>query len=140
MVITPAHELSSEPHDPLDTPPGILRESPCAGRCWRALCPTSGITGLVEFGHGGDDQFYGDLGLPADMHGGAGKDGITGGSANDTLVGGAGNDKLIGGPGNDVLKGKAGNDGMDGRGGHDRCIGGSGRDTPRHCERVKSVP
>jgi hypothetical protein len=29
---------------------------------------------------------------------------------------------------------------MDGRGGHDRCIGGSGRDTPRHCERVKSVP
>ena len=105
-----------------------------------ALCPASGITGLVEFGHGGDDQFYGDLGLPADIHGGAGKDAIAGGSANDTLVGGAGNDKLIGRLGDDLLKGKAGNDGMDGRGGHDRCIGGSGRDTPRHCERVRSVP
>jgi Ca2+-binding RTX toxin-like protein len=107
---------------------------------YRALCPASGITGLVEFGHGGGDEFYGDLGLPTDINGGAGKDAIAGGSANDTLVGGAGNDKLIGGPGNDVLKGRAGNDGMDGRGGHDRCIGGPGRDTPRHCERVKSVP
>jgi Ca2+-binding RTX toxin-like protein len=105
-----------------------------------ALCPTSGITRLVEFGHGGGDQFYGDLGLPANIHGGAGKDSIAGGSANDTLVGGAGNDKLIGGPGKDLLMGQAGNDGMDGRGGHDRCIGGRGRDTPRHCERVKSVP
>jgi Ca2+-binding RTX toxin-like protein len=105
-----------------------------------ALCPASGITRLVEFGHGGNDQFYGDLGLPADIHGGAGKDAIAGGSANDTLVGGAGNDKLIGRLGDDLLKGKAGNDGMDGRGGQDRCIGGRGRDTPRHCERVKSVP
>ena len=105
-----------------------------------ALCPTSGITRLVEFGQGGGDQFYGDLGLPADIRGGAGKDAIAGGSANDTLVGGAGNDKLIGGPGKDLLMGQAGNDGMDGRGGRDRCIGGRGRDTPRHCERVRSVP
>jgi Ca2+-binding RTX toxin-like protein len=102
---------------------------------YRALCPASGITRLVEFGHGGDDVFYGDLGLPTDIQGGAGKDAITGGSANDTLFGGAGNDKLIGGPGNDFLKGNAGNDGVDGRGGHDRCIGGPGRDTVRHCER-----
>jgi Ca2+-binding RTX toxin-like protein len=106
-----------------------------------ALCPASGITGLVEFGNGGDDRFYGDLGVPADIHGGAGKDAIEGGSANDTLVGGAGNDKLRGLHGDDLLKGNAGNDGMDGgRGGHDRCIGGSGRDTPRNCERVRSVP
>jgi len=123
----------------------LIPSAPCivgVGGPWthEALCPTSGITGLAEFGQGGDDQFYGDLGLPANIHGGAGKDAITGGSANDTLVGGAGNDKLIGGRGNDLLKGKAGNDGMDGRGGHDRCIGGRGRDTPRHCERVKSVP
>ena len=123
----------------------LIPSAPCivgVGGPWthEALCPTSGITGLAEFGQGGDDQFYGDLGLPANIRGGAGKDAITGGSANDTLVGGAGNDKLIGGRGNDLLKGKAGNDGMDGRGGHDRCIGGRGRDTPRHCERVKSVP
>jgi len=107
---------------------------------YRALCPASGITGLLEFGRGGDDQFYGDLGLPTAIQGGAGRDELTGGSANDTLVGGAGNDKLIGGPGNDLLKGGAGNDGMDGRAGRDRCIGGPGRDTPRRCEQVKSVP
>jgi len=123
----------------------LIPSAPCivgVGGPWthEALCPTSGITGLAEFGQGGDDQFYGDLGLPANIHGGAGKDAITGGSANDTLVGGAGNDKLIGGPGHDLLIGQGGNDGMDGRGGHDRCIGGRGRDTPRHCERVKSVP
>src|SRR5258705_8504734 len=29
---------------------------------YRALCPASGITRLVEFGHGGNDVFYGDLG------------------------------------------------------------------------------
>jgi Ca2+-binding RTX toxin-like protein len=107
---------------------------------YRALCPASGITGLVELGRGGDDQFYGDLGVPGVIQGGAGRDEIAGGSVNDSLFGGAGNDKLIGGPGNDLLKGNAGNDGMDGRGGHDRCIGGRGRDTPRHCERVRAVP
>ena len=107
---------------------------------YRALCPAGGITGLVEFGNGGEDQFYGDLGVPTDIRGGAGRDAIAGGSANDILIGGAGNDKLIGGPGDDLLKGNAGNDGMDGRVGNDRCVGGPGRDTPRHCERVRSVP
>jgi Ca2+-binding RTX toxin-like protein len=117
----------------------VSEETPGTGN-HRALCPASGVTGLVVFGQGGDDQFYGDIGLPADIQGGAGKDEIAGGSANDTLIGGAGNDKLIGGPGNDLLMGQGGNDGMDGRGGHDRCIGGAGRDTPRQCERVRSVP
>src|SRR6266704_3682954 len=46
----------------------------------RARCPASGITRLVEFGHGGNDVFYGDLELPTDIQGGAGKDAITGGS------------------------------------------------------------
>lgn len=107
---------------------------------YRVLCPASGVSRLVALGQGGDDEIYGDLGLPADISGGAGRDSISGGSSNDTLVGGPGNDKLIGGLGNDLLLGGAGNDGMDGRGGRDRCIGGRGRDTPRHCERVASVP
>src|SRR5262249_16121799 len=70
------------------TPSGPCVESdlqPGTGS-YRALCPASGITGLAEFGQGGDDQFYGDLGLPADIQGGAGKDEIAGGSANDTLI------------------------------------------------------
>ena len=117
----------------------VSDEKPGTG-FYRSLCPASGVTGLVVLGQGGDDQFYGDIGLPADIRGGAGRDAIAGGSANDTLIGGAGNDKLIGGRGNDLLMGQGGNDGMDGRGGRDRCIGGSGRDTPRQCERVKSVP
>ena len=117
----------------------VSEETPAFGG-HRVLCPASGVTGLVDFGGGGDDQFYGDLGLPTDINGGAGKDAISGGSANDTLIGGAGNDKLIGGRGDDLLMGQAGNDGLDGRQGRDRCIGGSGRDTPRRCERVRSIP
>ncbi len=107
---------------------------------YRTLCPTSDVTRLLVTGQGGHDQFYGDIGLPGDIRGGAGKDAIAGGSENDTLIGGTDNDKLIAGPGNDLLKGQGGNDGMDGRAGKDRCIGGGGRDTPRNCERVKSVP
>ena len=117
----------------------VSEETPAFGG-HRVLCPAGGVTGLVVFGGGGDDQFYGDLGLPADIHGGAGKDAISGSTANDTLIGGAGNDKLIGGRGDDLLMGQAGNDGMGGGPGRDRCIGGSGRDTPRRCERVRSVP
>jgi Ca2+-binding RTX toxin-like protein len=117
----------------------VSEETPSFGG-HRVLCPASGVTGLVVFGGGGDDQFHGDVRLPADIRGGAGKDAITGTSANDTLIGGAGNDKLIAGLGDDLLLGQAGNDGLDGRRGRDRCIGGSGRDTPRHCERVRSIP
>ncbi len=123
----------------------LVTSAPCvvsdeATGNFRSLCPAGGLTGLVVFGEGGDDDFYGDIGLPADIQGGAGRDAIAGGSSNDTLIGGTGNDKLIAGAGNDVLMGQGGNDGMDGRGGRDRCIGGAGRDTPRHCERVRSVP
>lgn len=128
----------------------------------RALCPASGVTGLAMFGHGGDDILTvgkSARALRADIHGGAGGDGIIGGSKADTLYGGSGrdqifgargNDTIVGGPGSDrtligsagddLLKGQAGNDGMNGGPGHDRCIGGPGRDIPRHCERVKSVP
>ena len=107
---------------------------------YRALCPASGLTRLVVFGQGGDDELYGDLGLPAEIHGGAGKDSISGTSLNDLLIGGPGNDKLIAGAGADLLMGQAGNDGMNGGVGRDRCIGGPGRDTPRRCEQVRSVP
>jgi Ca2+-binding RTX toxin-like protein len=107
---------------------------------YRVLCPASGVTRLVVLAQGGDDELYGDLGVPAEINGGAGRDDISGTSSNDTLVGGPGADDLIGGRGNDLLLGQAGNDGMDGRAGRDRCIGGPGRDTPRHCERVRSVP
>lgn len=120
--------------------PCVVNEDTPGTGYHRALCPVSGVTGLAVSGLGGDDQFYSNIGLPADIRGGAGKDSISGDSANDTLIGGAGNDKLIGGPGRDLLKGQGGNDGMNGNGGQDRCIGGTGRDTPRHCERVKSVP
>ena len=128
----------------------------------RALCPASGVTGLAMFGHGGYDILTvgkSARALRADIHGGAGGDGIIGGSKADTLYGGSGrdqifgargNDTIIGGPGSDrtligsagddLLMGQAGNDGMNGGPGHDRCIGGPGRDIPRHCERVKSVP
>jgi Ca2+-binding RTX toxin-like protein len=106
----------------------------------RTLCPTSGVTALVAFGQGGDDSLYGDAGLPAVIHGGAGNDDLSGGSLNDNLIGGSGNDDLRGYAGNDVLAGGVGNDGLDGMRGRDRCIGGPGRDTPRRCERVRSVP
>jgi Ca2+-binding RTX toxin-like protein len=137
---SPCYAVWSEGTVLVTSAPCVISEATPSLGNHRVLCPASGITGLVEFGQGGDDDFYGDIGLPTDIQGGAGKDAIAGGSANDTLIGGAGNDKLIGGPGRDLLKGKAGNDGMDGRGGRDRCIGGAGRDTPRQCERVRSVP
>jgi Ca2+-binding RTX toxin-like protein len=107
---------------------------------YRVLCPPSGIARVVMFGQSGDDELYGDLGVPAEIHGGAGKDSISGTSLNDTLLGGSGNDKLIAGAGDDLLTGQAGNDGMNGGVGRDRCIGGPGRDTPRRCEQVRSVP
>ena len=58
----------------------------------RALCPASGVTGLAMFGHGGDDILTvgkSARALRADIHGGAGGDGIIGGSKADTLYGGS---------------------------------------------------
>jgi Ca2+-binding RTX toxin-like protein len=106
----------------------------------RTLCPATGVTVLVALGQGGDDSLYGDVGLPTVIRGGAGNDDLSGGSLNDHLIGGTGNDDLRGYAGNDVLAGQGGNDGLDGMRGTDRCIGGPGRDTPRRCERVRSVP
>jgi len=137
---SPCYAVRSEGNVLVTSAPCVVSEETPSFGNHRALCPTSALTGLVVRGQGGDDAFYGDIGLPSDIQGGAGRDAIAGGSANDTLIGGAGNDKLIGGPGRDLLIGQGGNDGMDGRGGHDRCIGGAGRDTPRRCERVRSVP
>jgi Ca2+-binding RTX toxin-like protein len=132
---------------------------PFGGERHRILCPASGLTGLAMTGGGGDDGFFDESEiLRADIQGGAGDDElytssgadtlfgnsghdtIYGKNGNDTLSGGPGPDKLIGGAGADLLMGQGGNDGMDGSGGQDRCVGGTGRDTPRHCERVKSVP
>jgi Ca2+-binding RTX toxin-like protein len=119
--------------------PCIVRDllpSPSYG----ALCPATGVTVLVAFGQGGDDSLYGDAGLPGVIRGGAGNDDLSGGSLNDHLIGGTGNDDLRGYAGNDVLVGGGGNDGLDGMRGTDRCFGGPGRDSPRRCERVRSVP
>jgi Ca2+-binding RTX toxin-like protein len=107
---------------------------------YRTLCPTIGVTVLMASGQGGNDSLYGDAGLPAVIHGGAGNDDLSGTSMKDRLIGGSGNDDLRGYAGNDVLAGEAGNDGLDGMRGADRCIGGPGRDTPRRCERIRSVP
>jgi hypothetical protein len=134
---SPCYAVRSDGTPLVASAPCVLNEDLPGTGNYRALCPTSGVTRLVEFGRGGDDQFYGDIRLPIDIRGGAGNDDLAGGSANDTLLGGAGNDDLIGGAGHDLLMGQGGNDGMDGRGGRDRCIGGGGRDTPRRCERVK---
>lgn len=107
----------------------------------RAVCPPEGLDMVAMFGRGGRDILDGVTKfLTADLHGGSGNDRLIVGYGNANLFGGPGSDDLIGGPGNNLLMGQAGNDVMDGRKGHDRCIGGPGRDTPRHCERVKSVP
>ena len=119
--------------------PCVVREVP--GKGHQAVCPPEGLNIVAMFGRGGRDTLDGVTKfLTANLHGDSGNDRLIAGYGNATLFGGAGSDDLIGGPGNDLLMGQAGNDGMDGRKGHDRCIGGRGRDTPRHCERVKSVP
>ena len=119
--------------------PCVVREVP--GKGHQAVCPPEGLNIVAMFGRGGRDTLDGVTKfLTANLHGDSGNDRLIAGYGNATLFGGPGSDDLIGGPGNDLLMGQAGNDGMDGRKGHDHCIGGPGRDTPRHCERVKSVP
>jgi Ca2+-binding RTX toxin-like protein len=119
--------------------PCVIREVP--GKGHQAVCPPGGLKRVAMFGRGGRDTLDGVTKfLTANLHGDSSNDRLIAGFGNATLFGGPGSDNLIGGPGNDLLMGQAGNDGMDGRKGHDRCIGGRGRDTPRQCERVKSVP
>jgi Ca2+-binding RTX toxin-like protein len=119
--------------------PCVVREVP--GKGHQAVCSSEGLNVVAMFGRGGRDTLDGVTKfLTANLHGDSGNDRLIAGYGNATLFGGPGSDDLIGGPGNDLLMGQAGNDGMDGRKGHDRCIGGPGRDTPRRCERVKSVP
>lgn len=124
----------------------MIPSAPCVvsdvpGKGHQAVCPPEGLKRVAMFGRGGRDTLDGVTKfLTANLHGDSGKDRLIAGYGNATLFGGPGSDDLIGGPGNNLLMGQAGNDGMDGRKGHDRCIGGRGRDTPRQCERVKSVP
>jgi len=53
---------------------------------------TSGTTGVLLYGSGGDDQ----------LQGGQGDDALFGGDGNDVLIGGAGDDVLDGGAGDDL--------------------------------------
>src|SRR5437764_15065479 len=53
---------------------------------------TSGTTGVLLYGSGGDDQ----------LQGGQGDDALFGGDGNDVLIGGAGDDVLDGGDGEDT--------------------------------------
>jgi Ca2+-binding RTX toxin-like protein len=124
----------------------LIPSAPCVasevpGKGHQAVCPPEGLKRVAMFGRGGRDTLDGVTKFLTDnLHGDSGNDRLIAGYGNATLFGGPGSDDLIGGPGKNLLMGQAGNDGMDGRKGRDRCIGGGGRDTPRQCERVKSVP
>src|SRR5262249_5665441 len=76
----------------------------------------TGVTRLVAYGQGGNDQIavYYTLRQPAEFYGGAGNDRLYGGAGNDLLFGGDGDDWLYGRGGNDALCGDAGNDYLNG--------------------------
>ena len=98
------------------------------------------ITGkIVVYGRGSADMLTasGNLRVPVEMHGGAGRDYIAGGRFDDTLYGDDGSDTLLvgdgdntayGGAGNDVIAGRSGSDSLFGDSGNDRVQGGSGND------------
>lgn len=112
------------------------------------MYPASGVTGVVMYGGGKNDNLSNTTALPCTMYGGAGNDLLTGGSGsdclvggdgqdyldgragNDTLLGGAARDYLAGGPGDDLLDGGPGDDWQYGGGGNDTLIGGPGTNSP----------
>lgn len=112
-----------------------------------ATCARAGVTRIVIDSGGLDDTVsVGDVGLPVEVHAGAGNDQVStaasddlldGGPGNDTLDAGAGNDQLVGGDGDDQLlagtgqdhvDAGAGDDTIDGDLGPDVIVGGAGDD------------
>jgi len=100
-----------------------------------------GVPAVLDGGEGRDHVKAGDG--ASFLFGGPGKDHLSGGDAGDVLDGGPGNDHLLGGQGDDVLLGgdgddqllgQQGDDALDGGPGFDHCVGGPGTDTEVNCE------
>jgi ELWxxDGT repeat protein len=87
----------------------------------------SGVTKIVSYGLGGDDDLKadGNLAVPVRFYGGAGDDRLKGGTGADALIGGSGDDLLIGGHGRDLLVGGAGADRLIGNADDDILIAGA---------------
>ena len=86
----------------------------------------STIDRIIVFGQDGDDDLkvHADLGVPAELYGGAGNDKLRGGQGDDVLVGGPGDDVISGHDGRDLLIGGDGRDKVHGHEQDDILIGG----------------
>ena len=107
-----------------------------------ALSPDySGVTKVVYYSDGGNDQLTTAPGFDLPVYAASGKleggnlvllagtDCLQGGDRNNTLIAGLGNDTLIGGAGNDSITGGPGSDLIEGGDGNDTLIAGSGDTT-----------
>jgi hypothetical protein len=85
----------------------------------QAFCPAGGVTRVrIELGNREDTATV-TVGVPVDLLGGDGADGLTTGDEPDTIDGGLGNDRIVAGGGADVLTGGDGVDEIDAGGGDD---------------------
>jgi len=102
----------------------------------------TGVTdiSLESAGTGGDEIVLDvNLGLSANLQGGAGIDFLYGGAGNDILDGGSERDYLKGRAGNDTLMGGDGDDILEGGGGADNIVGGTGVDVLSYEESAAAV-
>jgi Ca2+-binding RTX toxin-like protein len=88
------------------------------------------LSRLVAFGGDGSDHIHVDrrIEIPAELHGGNGRDHIRGGDGPTTVYGGPGHDRIRTGSGNDYIDAGSGHDTVRSGRGQDILLGRDGRD------------